>query len=103
ETERQVVQHATGGVVGKILAKDGQTVKAGETLLVFDDTFDRAELKVVESQLFPLLGTQARLIAEQDEAPAPIFAPELVERASSNPTEASIIRSQTELLEARRL
>src|SRR5690606_38350936 len=38
ETKRQVVQHATGGVVGKILATDGQRVEAGETLLVFDDT-----------------------------------------------------------------
>ena len=103
ETKRQVVQHATGGVVGKILVKEGQQVKAGETLIVFDDAFDRAELKVVESQLFPLLGTQARLLAEQDDAPEPEFDPELVERAKTSPTEASIIRSQTELLKARRL
>lgn len=103
ETKRQVVQHATGGVVGRILAKEGQQVKAGETLIVFDDAFDRAELKVIESQLFPLLGTRGRLLAEQDEAPAPEFDPELVERAKTNPTEAAIIRSQTELLKARRL
>lgn len=103
ETKRQMVQHATGGVVGKILVKEGQEVKAGDTLIVFDDTFDRAELKVIESQLFPLLGTRARLTAEQDEAPAPNFDPELAERARTNPTEAEIVRSQTELLKARRL
>ncbi|RYH08481.1 MAG: HlyD family type I secretion periplasmic adaptor subunit, partial [Alphaproteobacteria bacterium] len=28
ETKRQVVQHPTGGVVGEILAKEGQEVKA---------------------------------------------------------------------------
>ena len=103
ETKRQVVQHATGGVIGKILAKEGQEVKAGETLIVFDDTFDRAELKVIESQLFPLLGARARLTAEQDEAPEPTFDPELVKRAQTSATDAEVIRSQRELLKARRL
>ena len=103
ETKRQVVQHATGGVVGKILAKEGQEVKAGQTLIVFDDTFDRAELKVIESQLFPLLGMRARLTAEQDEAETPAFDPELLERAKTNATDAEIVRAQTELLKARRL
>lgn len=103
ETKRQVVQHAVGGVVGKILVKEGDMVKAGQTLVVFDDTFDRAELAVIESQLFPLLGTRARLVAEQDEAPKPIFDPELVERAKTDPTAVEIMRSQTELLTARRL
>jgi HlyD family secretion protein len=103
ETKRQVVQHATGGVVGKILVKEGQQVKSGETLIIFDDAFDRAELKVIESQLFPLLGSRGRLLAEQDDAPEPKFDPELLERAKTSPTEADIIRSQTELLKARRL
>jgi HlyD family secretion protein len=103
ETKRQVIQHATGGVVGKILVKEGDLVKAGQTVLVFDDTFDRAELAVIESQLFPLLGTRARLIAEQDEAPTPTFDPELVTRAKTSAREAEIMRSQSELLIARRL
>lgn len=102
ETKRQVVQHATGGVIGKIVVREGDIVKAGQTVLVFDDTFDRAELAVIESQLFALLGTRARSIAEQDEAPKPIFDKELVERAKASPTEAEIIRSQSELLLARR-
>lgn len=103
ETKRQVVQHAVGGVVGKILAKEGQEVKAGDTLVVFDDTFDRAELNVIESQLFPMLGSRGRLLAEQDDSPEPQFDPELLERAKTNPTEAAIVKTQTELLKARRL
>lgn len=103
ETKRQVIQHATGGVVGKILVKEGDLVKAGQTVLIFDDTFDRAELAVIESQLFPLLGTRARLIAEQDEAATPTFDPELVARAKAGAREAEIIRSQSDLLIARRL
>lgn len=103
ETKRQVVQHQTGGVVGEIMAKEGQKVKAGDTLMVFDDTFDRAELKVIESQLFPLLGAQGRLTAERDGAKEPVFEKELVDRAKSNGQDADIIRSQTDLLLARRL
>ncbi|MCV3766586.1 HlyD family type I secretion periplasmic adaptor subunit [Rhizobium sp. TRM95796] len=103
ETKRQVIQHATGGVIGKILVRDGQVVEAGQTLIVFDDTFDRAELAVTESQLYPLLGVRARLIAEQDELPEPVFDKDLVERAKTDETAAEIIRSQRELLVARRL
>jgi HlyD family secretion protein len=103
ETKRQVVQHQTGGVIGQILAKEGQRVKAGDTLIVFDDTFDRAELNVIESQLFPLLGKRGRLMAEQDSAAAPTFDPELVERAKTNASFAEVISSERQLLEARRL
>jgi HlyD family secretion protein len=103
ETKRQVVQHAVGGVVGEIRAKEGQEVKAGDTLIVFDDTFDRAELKVIESQLFPMLGSRGRLLAEQDESPEPKFDPELVERAKTSAIDAAIVKTQTELLKARRL
>jgi HlyD family secretion protein len=85
------------------MVREGDLVKAGQTVLVFDDTFDRAELAVTESQLFPLLGTRARSIAEQDEAPVVTFDKELIERAKTNPTEAEIMRSQSELLLARRL
>lgn len=103
ETKRQVVQHAVGGVVGQILVKEGDPVKAGQTLVVFDDTFDKAELAVIESQLFPLLGTRARLIAEQDETPQASFDPELVARAKTDPTAAEIMRGQADLLLARRM
>jgi HlyD family secretion protein len=103
ETKRQVVQHGVGGVVGQILVKEGDMVKVGQPLVIFDDTFDRAELAVIESQLFPLLGTRARLVAEQDEAPKPIFDKELVERAKTDPATAEIMHSQEELLLARRL
>ncbi len=103
ETKRQVVQHGVGGVVGQILVKEGDTVKVGQPLVIFDDTFDRAELAVIESQLFPMLGTRARLVAEQDEAPKPVFDPELIERAKTDPSTAEIMHSQEELLLARRL
>jgi HlyD family secretion protein len=80
ENDRQVVQHPDGGVVGEILARDGDVVEAGQTLVRFDDTFLRSELVVVERQLAETFARRARLEAEQSDAPAPEFsnAPEFV-------------------------
>ena len=53
-SNRQVVQHLTGGVIGEILVKEGSTVQAGDVLMRLDDTFDRSELAVIEGQLLQL-------------------------------------------------
>ncbi|MFC3074129.1 HlyD family type I secretion periplasmic adaptor subunit [Shinella pollutisoli] len=100
-SNRQVVQHLTGGVVGKILVKEGDAVKAGDVLMRLDDTFDRSELSVIESQLFSLLGTAARLKAEQDEADGIAFDPELVKLAKTRADIAEIVAGQTRLKAAR--
>jgi HlyD family secretion protein len=102
ETKRQVIQHPNGGVVGEILAKDGDEVKVGQVLIRFDDTFDRSEIAVVESQLFPLLGTRDRLIAEQLDTPDIKFDPELLKRAKTNAADKQIVDTQVSLLKARR-
>lgn len=70
ESERQVVQHPDGGVVGEIFAKEGDTVKAGDVVLRLDGTFLRLELAIVERQLLEIDVRKARLIAERDGADA---------------------------------
>lgn len=101
-SNRQVVQHLTGGVVGKIMVHEGDKVAAGDVLMRLDDTFDQSELAVIESQLFSLMGTAARLMAEQDEKTDIRFDPEMIERAKSDPEVQEIIEGQTRLLQARR-
>lgn len=66
ESERQVVQHPDGGVVGEILARDGDSVAAGDVLVRLDGTFIRSELAVVERQLAEIFARRSRLIAERD-------------------------------------
>lgn len=100
-SNRQVVQHLTGGVVGKIVVKEGDAVKAGDVLMRLDDTFDRSELAVIESQLFSLLGTAARLKAEQDERSEIVFDPELTAAATTQPEMAEIVDGQRRLMAAR--
>ncbi|MFT0859062.1 HlyD family type I secretion periplasmic adaptor subunit [Ancylobacter sp. G4_0304] len=100
-TNRQVVQHPTGGVVGTILVKEGDAVEAGAVLMRLDDTFDRSELSVIEGQLYSLLGTAGRLRAEQDGADSIVFDPDLVAAAASSSEAAGIMASQTRLMTTR--
>lgn len=75
ENDRQVVQHPDGGVIGEILARDGDRVEAGEVLIRFDDTFLRAELAAVERRLAEIFARTARLEAERDGLALPEFSP----------------------------
>jgi HlyD family secretion protein len=74
ESDLQVIQHPDGGVVGEILAWDGDTVAAGDILLRLDGTFLRSELAIVESQLLEIFARKARLAAERDGKDAPDFS-----------------------------
>ena len=80
ETSVKKIQHPTGGVVGEIAVKSGDTVAAGDLLLRLDDTQTRATLGVILAQITELIGRKARLEAERDAAAAPMF-PENVDWA----------------------
>lgn len=102
ETDRQVIQHPDGGVVGEILAFDGDVVEAGDLLVRFDDTFLRSELNIVERQLFEILMRKARLEAERDQKESVEF-PEADEFASLNADwMQDQLQGQRNLFDARR-
>ena len=63
ESLRQVVQHPDGGVVGEILAREGQRVEAGDIVLRFDDNFLKSQESVLDGQLSEFAGRKARLRA----------------------------------------
>ena len=65
ESQRQVVQHPDGGVVGDIMVREGDLVAEGDPLIRLDDTFLRSELVVLERQLLEIFARRARLEAEQ--------------------------------------
>ena len=60
------VQHPTGGVVGEVRVRDGDRVKAGDTLVRLDETVTRANLAIVQKGLIELYARKARLAAERD-------------------------------------
>jgi HlyD family secretion protein len=96
---RQVVQHPVGGVVTEILARDGDTVTAGQVILRLEGDTQRAEFRTIEGQLFELVARQNRLEALRDGAGTITFDDELVARASE-PEVAELMAAQVQQFEA---
>ena len=63
---RRAVQHAEGGLIREVLARDGDRVSAGQVLLRLDTAHLDAEMTTVIGQLAEVYARRARLIAERD-------------------------------------
>jgi membrane fusion protein, type I secretion system len=95
------VQHPTGGVVGKLNVRDGDRVKAGDTLVQLDDTITRANLAIITKGLDEIAARKARLEAERDGAESVVFPPEIFARANETPV-AIALSNERKLFELRR-
>jgi len=103
DRNRQIVQHETGGVVAEILVDEGDTVKAGETLLRLDADQLASQLAIVEGQLFELMARRGRLEAQRDEAEDIAFDEELIAAGVANADTQELMSGQRNLFEARRV
>ena len=101
EQNRQVVQHLDGGLVAEINVTEAQTVKAGDLLIRLDGTQITSELAVIEGQYFDGLARRARLEAERDDKPEPVFPAELLDLVPTRPDVADMIEGQRRLFSAR--
>jgi HlyD family type I secretion membrane fusion protein len=102
DTSRKKIQHPEGGVVREILVRDGDRVKAGDTLVYLDKTRAEASFGVLQAGLDAALAQQARLIAERDELESIEFPVELLARRHEQKV-ADLIKSQTTQFKARKL
>lgn len=75
----QVIQSVDGGVLEQLRVREGDRVRKGEVLAVFDETRTRASLQETEAKRTSQRATMARLEAELGDA-EPRFAPELAKR-----------------------
>jgi HlyD family secretion protein len=100
ESNVKKVQHPTGGVVGEVLAHDGDLVKAGDVVVRLDDTVTKANLAIVTKSLDGLWARAARLQAEQQGLDKLVFPPQLAERAS-DPDVKNVMASESKLFEVR--
>src|SRR5580704_10538905 len=94
------VQHPTGGVVGEVLVRDGDLVKAGDVVVRLDDTVTKANLAIVTKNLDGLWARAARLQAEQQGLDKVTFPSMLLERAD-DPDVKNVMASETKLFEVR--
>ncbi|MGV6804270.1 MAG: HlyD family type I secretion periplasmic adaptor subunit [Ruegeria sp.] len=101
QSNRQVIEHPDGGVVGELFARDGDHVKRGDVLLRLDGTFLTSEKNIIESQLFELLVRKVRLEAERDGADKAELDRRLQELSSQEPIGSDLIDGQKNLYLAR--
>lgn len=71
--KRQSVQHLEGGIVKRILVKDGDTVKAGQPLILLEDDQVRPMVAMIENQSATEAAAIARLEAEKNNQATVIF------------------------------
>ncbi len=102
ETSRKTIQHLEGGVIQEILVKDGDRVRAGQSLLRMDSTRTRSRLASLEGQYWDAVAREARLLAERDGRDAIALPPDLQGAAGGGGTLATVIQGHREIFEARR-
>jgi HlyD family secretion protein len=101
ESEVKKVQHPTGGVIGELLVKDGDHVRAGDVLVRLDETQTRATLDIALKALDELAARRARDEAERDSAAAVAFPRELLARRAADPGIAALLEGESRLFAAR--
>jgi HlyD family secretion protein len=95
------VQHPTGGIVGDVRVRDGDSVKEGDIVVRLDDTVTRANLAIVTRGLNELSARKARLEAERD-GQTEIAFPKMLTDNAADPEVRSIIDAERKLFELRR-
>ena len=74
---RKTVQHLEGGIIKKLLVRDGDVVKAGQPLVVLENAEASAAYDVLLNQQRTLIAKQTRLEAERTGRVAPEFPADL--------------------------
>jgi HlyD family secretion protein len=102
ETSRKIVQHLEGGIVTKILVKDGDVVKAGQSLIQLDDTKARATAQALRGQLQEVQAREARLLAERDGRDTIQFPLALRQASEKDLALADVLAGQRRIFDSRR-
>jgi HlyD family secretion protein len=97
------VQHATGGIVGELRVREGDSVNAGDILIRLDETQTLANATIVTKSVDELLARQARLEAERDSVDEIAFPRVLLDRTKDSKSDAArAITAETKLFDLRR-
>lgn len=102
QSHRQAVQHLTGGTVQDILVRDGDRVKAGQTLIRMNPVMAKSAADVTRAQYLTARATEVRLLAERDGAKQLTFPAELGS-GSLDPRVAEVKSLQSQLFTSRQM
>ncbi len=101
DTKRKAIQHMTGGIVDRVLVREGQFVKAGDVLVELNEGSTRANFESIRQSYMAQRAAESRLLAELSNASVISFHPDLL-AASNDAFIKQHITTQTQLFESRR-
>ncbi|WP_421936466.1 HlyD family type I secretion periplasmic adaptor subunit [Phenylobacterium sp.] len=93
DSQRKTLRAKDAGVVKQILAREGQLVKPGQPLLLFNDVEQRAMVDVLQNQYDTLVAQSGRFSAEATNRSTLVLPAELTARMAE-PGVAQLIRDQ---------
>lgn len=102
EGSRKTVQHLEGGIIAELLVDDGDTVQAGDRLVVLESTQARAGVEVLKAKRRLLAAQLARLLSEQAGQDHIEFPQWLVDDARQSGDPDEVMKAQRDLFAARR-
>ncbi len=100
-SHRKTVQPLQGGLISKILVKEGDVVRAGQPLVELDATRAQSDLEIARGQLLVARASEARLLAEQ-RGDAQLTLPDEILARRDDPRVAQVIDLQQQLFRSRR-
>lgn len=100
DTQRKTIQHFDGGIVKEIAVREGSMVKAGQPLIVLEDTATRSAMNILDDQYVTLRARELRALAEKALAEKLQFPPELT--GSTNPKAALLLAAEQARFQTRR-
>ncbi|WP_175937840.1 HlyD family type I secretion periplasmic adaptor subunit [Wolbachia endosymbiont of Madathamugadia hiepei] len=98
-SNRKIVQHLGGGIISKILVKEGQAVKKDEPLVLLSDVNEKANLSIIKEKLLSLLATEARLITIRGGLDTIEFPDEVKELSDGN-LASKVMKNQIRLFDS---
>jgi protease secretion system membrane fusion protein len=100
QSNRQAVQHLTGGTIQQLLVRDGDQVKANQVVARMNPITAQSAVELTEVQYLSALANLARLTAERDGLKTIDF-PEEIKQKRNDPRVADLMSLQTSLLMSR--
>ena len=101
ETKRKTIQHLSGGIVEKVVVREGQQVKAGDLLVELNEGATRANFETIRQNYMGQRAAESRLLAEVSGRTKIDFHPDLLV-AEKDPAIKQHLLTQTQLFEARK-
>jgi HlyD family secretion protein len=99
--KRKTVILQDGGILSKLLVKEGQEVTAGQTLLILDDVQTLTAMNQVKAQYWGAVAKATRLQAETRDERRLVMPDDLLTAATDDPTIAPLVRAEQDLFASR--